>query len=299
MSTYGVVTTGFNRKPLDVILAEIELANIGIFGAGVVQTAQSPLGQLNALRADVIAAVWETLEDAYQSYDPDQAEGSRLDTLARLRLISRQTDELDPSLRLAITNAGTPNTRDADFYRAITNVEGVTWARIYSNDTGATDANGLMANSVSVAVLGGDDEEIATVAREYIVPGISSYGNTVVSTTIDGFCRSMSIMRPTVVPAKIALTVNKSADAQGCPPPANAVIAQTLYAGLTGVNRLPNGSALTLHKIRTIISSAYPNVEVVAATAGLVGGSLAALPLDVDFDEIFSFALDDITVTAA
>ncbi len=297
MADYGVVTTGFSRKPLTVILAEIEQANIATFGPGVIQTAQSPMGQLNGLRADILSAAWEMFEDVYQSYDPDQAEGSRLDILARLRLISRTTDEQDSSLRLAITNTGAPNTRDADFYRAVINVDGVTYAKIYSNDTGETDVNGLPAHSVSVVAIGGDNDAIALAARQYIVPGISSYGNTLVSTEVDGFCRSSSIMRPQDIPIFLALTVQKRNGEGGCPPPSNAAIAQTLFAGLTGANRPDNGEDITLHMIRTIISCVYPNVEVTNVTGGRVGVS-SSFPIVIDFDEIVSIGLDDITVTA-
>lgn len=299
MTDYGAVVSGFSRKPLSVILGEIEQSNIDIFGPGVIQTAQSPMGQLNGLRADLLSAAWEMFEDVYQSYDPDQAEGTRLDILARLRLISRQPGELDGPLRQAITNAGTPNTRDADFYRAVVNVPGVTWAKVYSNDTGVTDANGLAAHSVSVVALGGDNEEIALVARQYVVPGISTYGNTVVSTEIDGFCRSMQIMRPTEVPAFLNVTVIKWNDAAGCPPPANAAIAQTLYAGLSEANRPANGQDITLHLIRTIISCAYPNVEVTAATGARVGSPADALPILFNFDEMAAIRLANINITAA
>ncbi|MBX4889762.1 hypothetical protein [Rhizobium bangladeshense] len=298
MTDYGVVVSGFSRKPLSVILGEIEQSNIAVFGPGVIQTAQSPLGQLNGLRADLLAAAWEMFEDVYQSYDPDQAEGTRLDILARLRLITRATDEDDTSLRQAITNLGVPNTRDADFYRAVINIDGVTWAKIYSNDTGSTDANGLAAHSVSVVAIGGDDVEIALVARQYVVPGISTFGNTMVSTEVEGFCRSMQIMRPDDVPVFLNVTVSKTNDSAGCPPPSNAAIAQTLLAGLTGATRPANGQDITLHMIRTIISCVYPNVEVTAATGNRVGSGAAAMPIVIGFDEIATITLDKIAITA-
>jgi hypothetical protein len=298
MTDYGVVVSGFARKPLTVILGEIEQSNIDIFGPGLVQTSQTPMGQLNGLRADVLSAAWEMFEDVYQSYDPDQAEGTRLDILSRLRLVTRATDETDESLRQAITNLGVPNTRDADFYRAIINVDGVTWAKIYSNDTGSTDANGIAAHSVSVAVIGGDDVEVALAARQYIVPGISTYGNTMVSTEIAGFCRSIQIMRPEQIAIFLNVTVSKSNDAAGCPPPSNAAIAQTLYAGLTGDNRPANGQDITLHMLRTISSCVYPNVEVTAATGNRVGNVAAALPIAIDFDEMAAIALNVVAITA-
>ena len=87
MTDYGVQPTGFVRKPLNVILAEIEAAMITEFGPDAIQTAQSPFGQLNGLFADLANELWERAEDIYLSHDPDQAEGNRLDTIGRVRQI--------------------------------------------------------------------------------------------------------------------------------------------------------------------------------------------------------------------
>lgn len=297
--TYGVTVNGFNRKPLSVLLAEIEQANIDIFGPGLIQTEQSPMGQLNGLRADLLATEWENLLDVYQSLDPDQAEGARLDMLARIRLISRFIGESDESLRQAITNAGTPNTRDADFYRAVLNVDGVTWAKIYSNDTGAVDGDGLPAHSVAVVALGGDDGEIATVARQFIVPGITAYGNTQVSTTIEGFCRSIGITRPTPVPIFLNIDVDKNNNAQGCPPPSNSAIAQALFNSMTGRDTRPaNGQDITKHMLTVIVSCMFQSVEITSVEGGRVGDAAGPLPLSIGFNEIATISLNDITITA-
>ena len=297
--TYGVTVNGFNRKPMSVLLAEIEQANIDIFGPGLIQTEQSPMGQLNGLRADLLATEWENLLDVYQSLDPDQAEGARLDMLARLRLISRFAGESDESLRQAITNAGTPNTRDADFYRAVLNVDGVTWAKIYSNDTGAVDGDGLPAHSVAVVALGGDDGEIATIARQFIVPGITAYGNTQVSTTIEGFCRSIGITRPTPVPIFLNIDVDKTSNAQGCPPPSNSAIAQALFNSMTGRDTRPaNGQDITKHLLTVIVSCMFPSVEIISVEGGRVGDAAGPLPLSIGFNEIATISLNDITITA-
>ena len=63
MTDYGVQPTGFVRKPLAVILAEIESSLITEFGPGVIQTPQSPLGQINGTFADIMAEMWELFED--------------------------------------------------------------------------------------------------------------------------------------------------------------------------------------------------------------------------------------------
>lgn len=298
MTNYGVVSTGFKIKPLSAILAELEQANIETFGAGVVQTAQTPLGQWNGLRADAIALLWELAESEYQSYDPDQAEGTRLDILARLRLLERIEGESDAAFAAAITNEGRARIRNADFYRAVMALDGVTWARIYSNDTGAEGPGGMPPNSVTVAAIGGDDDEIALAARKFIVPGITISGNTYVSTNIDGYCQSIAITRPWDLPVTLEVDVSKGNDQNGCPPPSNEAIAEALANALTGANRPANGVTITDHIIRSALCT-LPNVEVVEARVGRGNDTPTALPCEFNFYEIAQFDLARITVDAS
>ena len=297
--TYGPNNNGFRRKPLNVILDEIETSNSDRFGEGLIQTSQSPMGQMNALRAFLLWTMWEALEDVYQSFDPDQAEGDRLDMLARFRLISRMPGESDESLRRAITNVGQASIMDADFDRALKNVDGVTWSKVHSNNGGDVDDNGIPGHSVSVAALGGDNTAIAEVIRRFVIPGITSYGNTTISTSFDGFCRDMSFMRPHEIPIFLNIEVNKYKDAMGCPPPTNAAIVRALMDGLTGSVRPVNGQNITDHLIRTIVSCAFPNVEVMSIECGRVGNSAEPLPLVINFNEIALVTEDNITVSVA
>ena len=297
-NTYGVTPTGFVRKSIAQILDEREQAMVATFGAGVIQTPQSPLGQINGLLSDIEAALWEIAEDTYQSFDTDQAEGIRLDQLARLRLIERAPGETDAQIARALTNADRANVRDADFYRAIVNIDGVTFARIYANDSGSVDANGMAPHSVCVAVLGGDDEEIATTARRYIVPGISSYGNTAVSTTIEGFCRTIYIMRPTIVPVSLSIDVYRRSDKNGCPPPPIATIAAAVVSGLTGDNQPANGDDITKHLVTVAVSCEFPNVEVAAVRASRSPATPSAVPLVIAFNEIAMIASQRVAVIA-
>lgn len=299
MTTYGVQSTGFVRKPLAVILAEREQAMIDQFGAGVVQDDTTPIGQWNALVASFTATLWEVAEDIYQSYDPDQSEGNRLDILARLRLIQRAVDEADASLLQAITNAGVARVRDADFDRALRNIDGVTWVKIWENNTGATDANGMPANSVTAAVLGGDDDAVALAARRYIVPGITIHGNTPVDTNIDGFCRTIRITRPVERRVRAELTVTKSPTRNGCPAPSNAAVAQTFVDAFVGDGRPVNGEDVTLNMARVAISCAHPGVEVTGLQLAFDDDALAPAPLAIDFYEIASVAIADVTVISS
>lgn len=285
MTEYGIVPTGFNRKPLAVILAEIEAKNITEFGPDVIQTSQSPLGQLNGVMADLIAQLWEQTEGLYQSYDPDQAEGTRLDILGNLRLLSRN-GATDDTFRQSITNFGQGRIDVQDLARAIGGISGVTYAQVFINETGEVAFEGLERGTVAVAVIGGEDEDIADVLRRYIVPGISTYGNTRATSNVEGFCRSMSIIRPTEVIVDVDILVRRSVDQQNCPPPSVVAIEQLLEA--VWLESRINGQDPSFYTVRSIIEREFSNVEVVQVTGTRDGLPTPGInqPVPIGFMEI-------------
>lgn len=295
--SYGVQPTGFARKSLQQILSDVEAKAIDVLGPQIIQTAQSPMGQINGLFADLTSDLWALAEHVYQSYDPDQAEASRLDILGRLRLVDRAGNENDDDYRAAITNEGRARVDTADIVRAIAGIPGVTWVRVYVNDGDASDANGITSHSVCVAVLGGDDDEIARTVRAYVVPGVGTYGNTRVDTNIDGFCRSLLILRPAVVPIWLTVSVTVSPDANGCPAPTPAAMATGLAQALSGELRPANGDDVDLHMVSVPMARLYPNVRVVSAIGGLAEAGQSALPLSISFAQIPTFAPERIDVT--
>lgn len=301
MTTYGVVPEGFSRKSLPTILAEIEAQMVTEFGPGVIQSAQSPLGQINGLMANMVAQMWELAEDVYQSFDVDQAEGTRLDILAKLRLLERGFGEAEVDFRSAITNQGRARIDIQDIVRAIRSIDGVTYAQVFLNDNSDVADSNLQPGTICVAALGGDQEEIAEAMRRFIVPGISTFGNVYVSTNIDGFCRSMAILRPILVPVKLTITVRPSRDNFGCPPPSVLAIRDGLVQdlGLGGARQLLNGDNISFFRIRSAIESRFPNVEVISFV-GERDELEQALNQDVDiaFIELATISVDDVTVEA-
>lgn len=92
--------------------------------------------------------------------------GSPVETDAQLR--RRQT--VSPSL--------SAQTVVEALIGAISNVVGVQRMKLYENDTGTTDGNGIPGHSICVVVQGGDTTEIAqTIARKK-TPGTGTYGST-------------------------------------------------------------------------------------------------------------------------
>lgn len=290
MTEYGIQPTGFSRKPLAVILAEFEQAFITEFGPDVIQTAQSPLGQLNGLMADIVTQLWEEAEDLYQSYDPDQAEGRRLDMLARLRLITRNGAS-DADFRRSLTNFGEGRVDIQNLVQALESLEGVTFVRVYVNETGEVTLDGLETGTIAVAIIGGNDVEIADTLRRYVVPGVNTYGNMRVTTNVAGFCRTMSIIRPIEVEVSVDVVVRLSADQQNCPAPSVAAIKTLLEE--TWLAERSNGTDPSFYSIRSIIERAYTNVEVVSVTGSRNGLSQSPNePVEIGFIEIATLSAE-------
>jgi hypothetical protein len=270
MTDYGVVPTGFNRKSFNTILREIENSMITEFGGNVVMTPQSPFGQINGLFAMTTTILWEFAEDIYQSYDVDQAEGTRLNILAKIRLMERMIGESDADFRKAITNQGRARIDVQDLTRAVTNVDGVWYCHVWVNDTTEIDqSTGLPGGSLCVAVLGGDDAEIGLAIRRFVAPGISLYGNTYIVTVAEGYCRTLVILRPSVVPIELIVYVQVRRDVYGCPPPSLPSMRDALVDALApgGSHQLLNGDDITHYRIRSVVESLFPNVEVIGIAA--------------------------------
>lgn len=262
MSNYGVQPTGFVRKPLSVILSEVEASLITEFGPGVIQTSQSPLGQLNGLMADLITELWEVAEDVYQSYDPTQAEGTRLDILGSVRLVKRGGGESDEVYRQAITNDDTARITYADFIRALKSISGVTYAQVFANETGLNNSYNMPPNTVTAAVLGGDEDEIADVVNDYVAPGISMFGNTVTNIDIDGYCRAIKFVRPVEIEISMRVFVKMDATNKGCPAPSPSAVASALLSYLTDIETRPwNGQSISPYLIRQFIESKFSGVQ--------------------------------------
>lgn len=301
MAGYGVIPEGFNRKPLGTILAEIEADMVTEFGPQVVQTSQSPFGQLNGVMAELIDRLWGVAQDTYQSYDVNQAEKMRLEQLARLRLLRRAAGETDAELRRATTNEGRAQVDVPDIERALLGVEGVTYAKVFLNSDVGMDANLLPSSSICAAVLGGDENELAAALRRFVVPGISTYGNTPVSTLDDGRCRSLTILRPILVPVKLTIQIRTQRDNNGCPPPSTVAVRDSflLDMNVDGPKRLINGDDLDYFRVRSAIEAQFPNVEVLSFIGerdGIAGPTNS--PVDIAFIEMATLATADVTVNA-
>lgn len=112
---YGLLTTGFVPKNLEVIRDEINASLRDAFGASLDLSDGSAIGQTVGILAEVYALLWEVAEAVNSSQDPDKATGSALDALAALTGTLR-----DPAIEstATLTLTGTPLTLVAADSRA-------------------------------------------------------------------------------------------------------------------------------------------------------------------------------------
>jgi len=91
---------------------------------------------------------------------------------------------------------------------AIANVAGVTRHKLYENDTGSQDTNGLPAHSVAAIVDGGEVNAIAKVIQGKKGQGVSTFGSTAVSVQDSwGNPHTISFSRPSQVPVYVAIVL--------------------------------------------------------------------------------------------
>lgn len=294
---YGVQPTGFVRKPLSQILIDIEsaLSAPEIFGAGVIQSSESPLGQINGIFADQVNELWELSEDIYNSLDPDQAEGTRLDSLARLRLLERNgLSNID--LRTSISNVGVNKFNIKGIEQELESVAGITYLQAFLNDDGSLDSVGLNEGDIAIAVIGGDDGEIADTLLRVVGTGSILFGNTQInSTPATGIDQQFNITRVSEVPVELIVRVRLINDTFDQFEPDPTTVANGIAT--EWMNTRINGRDVNEFSIERIIYCLYPNLRLNSFTATLNGTVLAQ---DADaviaFDEIAEILAANITV---
>ena len=91
---------------------------------------------------------------------------------------------------------------------AIANTTGVTKYKLYENDTGTADSNGVPAHSMCAVVQGGDAVAIATAIAQKKTPGTGTYGSTT-EVIVDpvGVPVTINFYRPSLATIDIAITI--------------------------------------------------------------------------------------------
>ena len=163
------ITNGTVKDTNNVIWRLPASVTIGVGGTVMVTATCSNSGAVAAM-AGTITTINTPTRGWVSVTNPAAATvGSPAETDAELRIRQGQSVAL-PSL-----------TPFEGVDGAIANVAGVTRHKLYENDTGSTDSNGLPPHSISAIVDGGDVTEIAQTIRGNKGQGTATYGKTSVT----------------------------------------------------------------------------------------------------------------------
>ena len=212
----------------------------------------------------------------------DATEGTDEETDAELR-----------DRRSQSTQASGQNLVDALFGQLL-NLDNVTSARVISNGTGATDANGIPAHQFLSIVQGGLNADIAQLVWENTPQGILSFG-AITEQIIDsqGFPQDVKFSRPTAVDIYFNVTVTTDATYPGS---GDLDIAQNILD--YGNANFEIGDDVILSQFYTPIN-AVQGVISINLKISFVSPATGLINLTIGFDEISNYDLSFISVTSS
>lgn len=181
---------------------------------------------------------------------------------------------------------------------ALANVDGVTRHKLYENDTGSPDANGLPAHSIAAIVDGGDATVIAQTLQGKKGQGVSTYGSTAVIVSDKyGNPKTIAFSRSRDVPVYAALTIKAFT---GYTSQVGEDIRRAIAAY---INSLEIGSDVLLSRIYSpanigVVSGGSSRFyDITDLRIGRSSGTVARDNIDIAFDESASSATGNISIT--
>lgn len=184
----------------------------------------------------------------------------------------------------------------------ITNVPGVTFARLYVNNTTSTDSRGIPGKTMAPVVVGGEDRAVADVLRLKAGSLDRFAGN--LASPIDyegelGDIQTIDFYRPTQTPIYIAINItvtNSSAYPEDAEEKIKQAIVDYAQYDQSGMAGFPPGADVILSRLYTPINS-VPGFKVNSLTIGKTSGSLSNSDISIAWNELATFASDRISIT--
>jgi len=181
---------------------------------------------------------------------------------------------------------------------AIANVTGVTRHKLYENDTGAVNSDGIPAHSLAAIVDGGDVTDIAQTIRGKKGQGVATFGSTTV-TVPDKYDNphAISFSRSTDVPIYVAITLKVFTGYT------TQIGEQIKQAIADYINSLTIGDDVLLSRIYSpanlgVVSGGNAKYyDINALTIGKSAGSQAAANIVIAFNESASCSTANIALT--
>ncbi len=190
----------------------------------------------------------------------------------------------------------------------LANISGVTYARVYQNNTLAIDANGITPKSVAAVIVGGDDEDIAFTLLQRTGVTADWFGSTALTLfDVQNEPYTVKWTRPAAVNIFIELDIevyNASVfPVNGIQLIKDAILAYAIGgAPALGIDDgfedvgFPPGSLVVLSRLYTPINS-VPGHRVVSLKIGLSAMTVGTADIQIDFDKYPQFLDGNIDIT--
>lgn len=212
--------------------------------------------------------------------------GTAVETDAQLRLRQTQSVAL-PSLTPFDAVDG-----------ALANVTGVTRHKLYENDTGTVDSNGLPVHSLAAIVDGGDADVIAQTIRGKKGQGVSTFGTTAISASDTyGNPHTIYFSRSSNVPVYVSITIKAFSGY-------TTQVGEDMKTAIAAyINSLTIGDDVLLSRIYSpanlgvVSGGASRFYDITNLQIGKTAGSVAASNIVVAFNESASCTTSNITIT--
>ena len=182
---------------------------------------------------------------------------------------------------------------------ALGTIKTVSRKKVYENDTGSADSDGLPAHSISAVVSGGSDQDVANMIFLKKSPGVYTYGTTsVVLTDESGNTNTIRFYRPTDIYIDIVINVKKLT---GYTDQTDLDIKNKLADHLSSFNMHDDvmisslwGAALSANP-----SLSSPTFSILSLTAAKHGWTQETTDIAIAFNEIVLGSTEYITVNAS
>lgn len=280
------ITNGTVKDTNNVIWRLPASVTIGVGGTVTVTATCSNSGAVAALAGTITTINTPTRGWASVTNPAAATIGAPAETDAELRIRQGQSVAL-PSL-----------TPFEGVDGAIANVAGVTRHKLYENDTGAIDSNGLPPHSISAIVDGGDVTEIAQTIRGNKGQGTATYGTTSVTVPDTyGNPHVISFSRSTDVPIFVAITLKVFTGYT------SQIGEQIKQAVADYINGLTIGDDVLLSRIYSpanlgVVSGGNARYyDITDLLIGKSSDSVSASNIDIAYDASASCSTANITIT--
>ncbi|WP_227136595.1 baseplate J/gp47 family protein [Kosakonia radicincitans] len=282
--TTGTTITNGSVKDANGIIWNLPATTI-IDGNPVTATCNTP-GAVAALAGTVTSI--NTPTRGWTSVNNPQAAtvGTAAETDAELRIRQTQSVAL-PSLTPFDAVDG-----------ALANISGVKRHKLYENDTGSVDVNGLPAHSISAIVDGGDATTIAQTIRGKKGQGVATYGMTTIQVPdLYGNPHDISFSRPVDVPIYVAITIHVFVGYT------SQIGEEIKQAVADYINSLTIGDDVLLSRIYSpanlgVVSGGNARYyDITELLIGKASGSESAANIDIAYDEAASCSTANISIT--